>query len=80
LSCASVLAQAEGTTQGELSPRYEPVPPQPKSSYNDAYIFGMTKGLADSTLHPAVKAPLFVLTVPLDIITLPFTAIGGFFG
>jgi len=75
-----VVAQEQGTVQGELRPRYEPVAPQPKSSYNSGYIFGMTRGVAQSTLHPAAKVPLFVLTVPLDIVFLPFAAIGGFFG
>lgn len=74
------LAQAAGAESRELQPRYEPVPPQPKSSYNSSYIFGMTKDLAASTIAPAGKAPLFLLTVPLDIVLLPFTIIGGFFG
>ena len=77
---AIVIAQAHGTEPGELSPRYEPVPPEPKSSYNSGYLFGMTRGVAQSTVHPAVKVPLFVITVPLDIVFLPFAAIGGFFG
>ena len=75
-----VVAQEQGTVQGELRPRYEPVPPQPKSWYNSEYLFGMTRGVAQSTIHPAVKVPLFVLTVPLDIVFLPFAAIGGCFG
>ena len=51
-----------------------------KSWYNDSYIFAMTRGVADSTMVPAAKAPLFLLTVPLDLVLLPFAAIGGFFG
>ena len=39
----------------------------------------MTKGLMNSTLEPALKPPLLLLTVPLDIVFLPFAAIGGFF-
>ena len=74
------VAQTHGTEDGELRPRYEPVAPQPKSSYTTGYLFGMTRGVAESTLHPGVKVPLFVITVPLDIVFLPFTAIGGFFG
>ncbi|MFT5443698.1 MAG: hypothetical protein ACI8W3_002749 [Myxococcota bacterium] len=47
--------------------------------YNSDYIFGMTKGVADSTIIGAVK-PLFMLvTIPLDLVFLPFAAIGGFF-
>jgi hypothetical protein len=75
-----VVAQEQGTVQGELRPRYEPVQPEPKSSYNNQYLFGMTRGVAQSTIHPAAKVPLFVLTIPLDIVFLPFAAIGGFFG
>ena len=74
------LAQAPETPPRELQPRYEPVPPEPKSWYNNAYLFAMTRGVADSTMVPAVKAPLFVLTVPLDIVLLPFAAIAGCFG
>jgi hypothetical protein len=36
--------------------------------------------VAESTIHPAVKVPLFVLTVPLDLVFLPIAAIGGLFG
>lgn len=76
----TTLAQAGGTEPRELEPRYKPVPPEPKSSYNSSYIFGMTRGVADSTIHPAGKVPLFLLTVPLDLVLFPFAAIGGFFG
>jgi hypothetical protein len=74
------VAQAPDTPPRELEPRYEPVPPPPKSWYNDSYLFGMTRGVANSTLVPAAKAPLFLLTVPLDLVLLPFAAIGGLFG
>jgi hypothetical protein len=80
LGDAIVVAQAGGTEPRELEPRYKPVPPEEKSSYNSSYIFGMTRGLADSTIHPAAKAPLFLFTVPLDLVFFPFAAIGGFFG
>jgi hypothetical protein len=40
----------------------------------------MTRTVAASTMVPAAKVPLFVLTVPLDIVFLPFAAIGGLFG
>jgi hypothetical protein len=77
---ALLLAQAAGTERRELQPRYEPAPVEPESSYNSSYIFGLTRGLADSTISPAGKAPLFLFTVPLDFVFLPFAAIGGFFG
>lgn len=47
--------------------------------YNSEYIFGMTKGVANSTWIPGVKVVLFIVTIPLDIVLLPFAAIGGFF-
>ena len=75
-----VGAQAGGTEPRELEPRYQPVPPEEKSSYNSDYVFGMTRGLANSTVHPAAKAPLFFFTVPLDLVFFPFALIGGFFG
>jgi hypothetical protein len=74
------LAQAGGTEPRELEPRYEPVQPEEPSWYNSSYIFGMTRSVAHSTMVPAAKVPLFVLTVPLDIVFLPFAAIGGLFG
>lgn len=74
------VAQADEAPQRELQPRYEPVPPQPKSWYNSSYIFAATRGVADSPMMPVAKAPLFLLAVPLDIVLLPFTVIGGFFG
>ncbi len=47
--------------------------------YNSDYLFAMTRGVASSAITPAVKPLLFLFTVPLDIVLLPFTAIGGFF-
>ena len=47
--------------------------------YDSSYIFGMTKGVAGSTMTPAVKPLVFLFTVPLDLVLLPFAAIGGFF-
>ncbi len=73
-----VVAQAEES--GELKPRYTPIPEEPKGWYNSSYIFGMTSTVAHSTMVPAAKVPLFFLTVPLDIVFLPFAAIGGLFG
>lgn len=78
---ASELAQAQGTQPRPLEPRYQPEPPEPPPSwYNASYIFGLTRGVAGSTMVPAAKAPLFLLTVPLDVVLLPFAAIGGLFG
>lgn len=83
-----VLAQDGGTVPREIEPEYQPVPPKTPGPYNDEehdlyttdYLFGMTRGVAGSTMVPALKVPLFLFTIPLDIIFLPFEAIGGFFG
>jgi hypothetical protein len=71
----------------ELQPRYEPIPPPPVAprperapgSYNDEYIFGLTRSVAESTMHPAAKILIFPITVPLDLVLLPFEIIGGTF-
>jgi hypothetical protein len=47
--------------------------------YNTDLIFGMTKGVAASTMIPAIKPLFLLLTIPLDLAFLPFAAIGGFF-
>ena len=49
------------------------------TGYNTDYLFAMTRAVASGPITPAIKPLLFLLTVPLDIITLPFTAIAGFF-
>jgi len=50
-----------------------------EEGYNSQYLFGMTRGVAQSTLTPGLKPLCFLFTVPLDIVLLPFAAIGGFF-
>ena len=57
---AIAVAQAAGTQPRELEPRYQPVPEEPEGWYNASYIFGMTRGVAASTMVPAAKAPLFL--------------------
>jgi hypothetical protein len=49
------------------------------TGYNTGYLFAMTKAVAAGPITPGLKPLLFLFTVPLDIITLPFTAIAGFF-
>lgn len=78
-TAAIVVAQAGGTEPRDLEPRYKPVPPEPESSYNSSYIFALTRGVSDSTMHAAAKVPLFLLTVPLDLAFLPVASIAGFF-
>jgi hypothetical protein len=47
--------------------------------YTSEYIFGMSKAIMRSTLTPALKPAVLLLTVPLDLVLLPFAALGGFF-
>lgn len=83
-----LVAQDGGTSPRELEPAYrapDPGDPGPYNEregrgYNSDYLFGLSRSLGRSTIVPAAKAPLFLFTVPLDIVFLPFAAIGGFFG
>lgn len=75
------VAQAGGTEPSELETRYQPAPlPPEKSWYNSSYIFALTRGVAGSTMVPAAKVSLYVLTLPLDVVLLPIAGIGGMFG
>ncbi len=65
--------------EGRLDPRYQPREPLEEPWYNTDYLFGMTRAVTNSTIHPGAQVPLLVLTIPFDIVFLPFTAIGGFF-
>jgi hypothetical protein len=83
-----LVAQQGGTVPRELEPRYEAPDPGKPGPYNENerevwkndYVFGITRALVKSTMVPAAKGPLFLFTVPLDLVFLPFTLIGGFFG
>ena len=75
-SASLVLALPAVTASGVLAQTRV----KAEQGYNSDYMFGMSKGIADSTLVPALKAPIFLLTIPLDLVFLPFAAIGGFFG
>jgi hypothetical protein len=82
LGCASDgsgQASEEVSEEGKIEPRYQPREPIPEPWYNSDYLFGMTRGVTNSTIHPGAQVPLLVLTIPLDIVFLPFAAIGGFF-
>ena len=75
----TVVAQAEGTRDGGLEPRYQPREPEEPPGYDNSYLFAMTRGVADAPIHPAGQVALYVFTVPLDIALLPFALIGGLF-
>jgi hypothetical protein len=83
ISCvplAPCLAQSgDESRPGTLEPTYEPRPVPEPAIYTTEYLFALTRGVSNSTLHPAAKAPMFLFTVPLDIVFLPVTAIAGFF-
>lgn len=64
---------AEGPALGETGQ-------EPGWSYNSDYIFAVSRALRDSTLPPAGKVPLFVLTIPLDTVLLPFSLLAGLLG
>ena len=48
-----------------------------REGYNSEYIFGMTKGILNSTLNPALKPMVSLITIPLDLAFLPFAALLG---
>jgi len=75
----SHLILAHAATSTPLYGYNQGVDMRDDTGYNGDYLFAMTKGVASSAITPAVKPLLFLLTVPLDIVTLPFTAIAGFF-
>ena len=50
-----------------------------REGYNSEYIFGMTKAVLNSTLHPALKPLTCLVTVPLDLAVLPFSVLLGAF-
>ena len=76
----TVIAQAQGTQDGQLKPRYEPTPPEDPGAYDNEYVFAMTRGVANAAIAPYGKVPLYVLSLPIDLALLPFAVIGGFFG
>jgi uncharacterized protein YceK len=41
-------------------------------------VFATTKGVADASMHQALKVTLFPVTVALDTALLPFAVIAGF--
>ena len=88
---AATLAIGEGTDpgsavtapklQGEALPALllkDALVLEDREGYNSEYIFGMTKALLNSTLHPALKPLTCVVTIPIDIAFSPFAALLGF--
>lgn len=48
--------------------------------YNTDYLFGVTRGLRDQAIPLWCEGASWVVTVPIDIANLPFTALAGLFG
>lgn len=78
-AAAVQLAQCDECKARQMQAHHGPASQGRRSSYNDEYIFGLTRGIADSTMHPAAKILVFPMTVPLDFALLPFEVIGGLF-
>lgn len=74
---AGTTQSGQGQDTRPLEATYEPTP-EP-GAYSSRYLFAMTRGLADSALHPAVQVPLFLVTIPVDIVLLPAALIAGAF-
>lgn len=69
----------EACEEGSLEPSYEPRPAPEPEVYSTEYFFATTRAVADSTIVPAGRVPLFFLTIPIDTVFLPIAAIAGFF-
>lgn len=54
--------------------------PHPPWRYDTEYFFGLSRGLFKEEVPAGVKVVSLVGTVPLDLVGLPFAAMGGFFG
>jgi hypothetical protein len=48
--------------------------------YNSDYMFGLSRGVANSTWRTGIKPFFFLVTIPLDIVLFPFALVGGLFG
>ncbi len=45
--------------------------------FNDEYVFAATRSVNRMDVNPALKVPLFPLTVAVDLVFLPFALIAG---
>ncbi len=48
--------------------------------YSTDYLFGVTRGLENQNIPLWCERAAWLVTVPLDIANLPFTALAGLFG
>ena len=49
-------------------------------SCSNEYVFAATRGVSDMDVTPALKVPLFPVTIVLDTVFLPFAVIAGCVG
>ena len=80
----------EGTLRGVdepyVGPARNPKPnpvleiPHPPWKYGTYYLFGLSRGLFREDGPIGVKGVGLLGTVPLDLVGLPFAALGGFYG
>ena len=78
VSAAPSFAADSGNTS-PLEATHQPMPPPEKPIYTTDYLFAVTRSVTSSTLVPAARVPLFLFTVPIDLVFLPIEAIAGFF-
>ena len=76
---AAAQSNDPDTGTGTLEPTYQPRPPPEKETYTTDYLFAITRAIADSTIAPAGRVPLYFLSIPVDIVFLPIELIAGFF-
>lgn len=49
-------------------------------SYGTDQFMPLTRGMEDAGIPPAARWPLYLFTVPFDLLQLPFAAIAGLYG
>jgi len=78
-------AQLRAERASETEPERQPVEIDPggiedptEKDWSGRHMFSLTRGLARSSLRPAIRTPLYLVTVPVDLVLLPVTAFVGF--
>jgi len=49
-------------------------------SYGTDQLMPLTRGMAEAGIPPAARWPLYLFTVPFDLVQLPIAAIAGLYG
>ena len=78
-------AQVRAERSSEPAPEPEPSEFDPggiedptEKGWSGRHTFGITRSLSRSSLRPLIRTPLYLVTVPLDLVLLPVTAVVGF--